>query len=152
MLFIPVFLLFTIALLFTSLIFFFLFWVYSYPPFFDDNPFGIYEKILAGKLQFPHHFDNAARDLIKRLLTADRTKRLGNLRGGSDDVKRHKWFREVDWQGLYDRRVAAPIVPPYQHPGDTSNFEKYAEPTEEETGFGRNNASTDPFRHLFSNF
>ncbi|CAG8541061.1 4508_t:CDS:2 [Paraglomus occultum] len=107
----------------------------GYPPFFDDNPFGIYEKILAGKLQFPHHFDGAARDLIKRLLTADRTKRLGNLRGGSDDVKRHKWFREVDWQGLYDRRVPAPIVPPYQHPGDTSNFEKYAEPTEEETGF-----------------
>ena len=103
-------------------------------------------------MQFPHHFDSAAKDLIKRLLTADRTKRLGNLRGGSDDVKRHKWFREVDWLGLYDRRVSAPIVPPYQHPGDTSNFEKYAEPTEEETGFGRSNVSADPFRHLFSNF
>jgi serine/threonine protein kinase len=23
----------------------------GYPPFFDDNPFGIYEKILAGRLQ-----------------------------------------------------------------------------------------------------
>ncbi|CAH1765014.1 8406_t:CDS:10, partial [Entrophospora sp. SA101] len=108
----------------------------GYPPFFDDNPFGIYEKILAGKIQFPNHFDANAKDLIKRLLTADRTKRLGNLRGGSDDVKKHKWFRGVDWQGLYDRRVAAPIIPPYRHPGDTSNFEKYPEPNDDENCIG----------------
>ncbi|CAG8722388.1 31105_t:CDS:2, partial [Racocetra persica] len=126
----------------------------GYPPFFDDNPFGIYEKILAGKIQFPSHVDANAKDLVKRLLTSDRTKRLGNLRGGSEDVRKHKWFRGVDWQGLYERRVQAPIVPPYQHPGDTSNFEKYPEPSDEE-----NNVSSpgilpgvDPYRHLFLNF
>lgn len=52
----------------------------GYPPFFDDNPFGIYEKILAGRIYFPSHIDPAAKDLIKKLLTADRTKRLGNLK------------------------------------------------------------------------
>ena len=31
--------------------------VFRYPPFFDDNPFGIYQKILAGKLEFPRHLD-----------------------------------------------------------------------------------------------
>ena len=31
-------------------------------------------------------------DLIKKLLTADLTKRLGNLKAGADDVKKHKWF------------------------------------------------------------
>ncbi|KAG9290589.1 hypothetical protein G9A89_020959 [Geosiphon pyriformis] len=126
----------------------------GYPPFFDDNPFGIYEKILAGKIQFPSHFDPHAKDLIKRLLTADRTKRLGNLRGASEDVKKHKWFRGVDWQGLFDRRTQAPIVPPYQHPGDTSNFEKYPEPTDDENGVGSKSPGSgmDPFRHLFTNF
>ena len=54
----------------------------GYPPFYDDNPFGIYEKILAGKINFPTYFDENAKDLIKKLLTADRTKRLGNLRVG----------------------------------------------------------------------
>jgi len=53
---------------------------FSYPPFFDDNPFGIYEKILAGKIVFPSHIDANAKDLIKKLLTADRTKRIGNLK------------------------------------------------------------------------
>ena len=52
----------------------------GYPPFFDDNPFGIYERILAGRIQFPSHMDNTAKDLIKRLLVADRSKRLGNLK------------------------------------------------------------------------
>ncbi|CAG8433432.1 1776_t:CDS:10 [Diversispora eburnea] len=117
----------------------------GYPPFFDDNPFGIYEKILAGKIQFPPHFDSNAKDLIKRLLTADRSKRLGNLRGGSEDVKKHKWFRGVDWQGLHDRRIQAPIIPPYQHPGDTGNFEKYPEPTDDDNKLG---ITGDPYRHL----
>lgn len=34
---------------------------FSYPPFFDDNPFGIYEKILAGKIDWPKHLDPVAR-------------------------------------------------------------------------------------------
>lgn len=54
--------------------------IYSYPPFFDDNSFGIYEKILMGKVQFTAHFDPLAKDLLKRLLVSDRTKRLGNLK------------------------------------------------------------------------
>lgn len=53
---------------------------FRYPPFFDDNSFGIYEKILIGKVQFSSHFDPLARDLLKRLLVSDRTKRLGNLK------------------------------------------------------------------------
>merc|ERR1712028_293196 len=65
----------------------------GYPPFYDENPFGIYQKILAGKIEFPRHFDVHAKDLIKKLLTADRSKRLGNLKAGAEDVKKHKWFR-----------------------------------------------------------
>jgi len=44
----------------------------GYPPFYDENPFGIYEKILLGRLVFPSHFDSPSRDLIKRLLSPGR--------------------------------------------------------------------------------
>jgi hypothetical protein len=54
-----------------------------FPPFFDDHPFGIYEKILEGKVQFPAHFDVNAKDIVKKLLAQDRTKRLGNLKVSS---------------------------------------------------------------------
>ena len=49
----------------------------GYPPFFDDNPFGIYEKILSGKIDWPRQVEPLAKDLIKKLLVQDRTKRLG---------------------------------------------------------------------------
>ena len=52
----------------------------GFPPFFDDNPFGIYEKILSGKIDWPRHMDPVPKDLIKKLLVADRSKRLGSLK------------------------------------------------------------------------
>lgn len=52
----------------------------GYPPFYDENPFGIYEKILSGKIEWPRHIDPSAKDLVKKLLTNDRTKRLGNMK------------------------------------------------------------------------
>ena len=52
----------------------------------------------------------------------------------------------MDWEGLYKRTVAAPIVPPYVHPGDTGNFENYPEVIDDDTTQG------DPYRSLFANF
>ena len=63
----------------------------GYPPFFDDNPFSIYEKILAGKIEWPAELDPTARDFIRRLLVQDRNKRLGTSKTGTEDVKKHRW-------------------------------------------------------------
>jgi hypothetical protein len=82
-----------------------------YPPFFDDNPFGIYEKILAGKIQFPSHFDANAKDLVKKLLTADRTKRIGNLKSGAEDIKQHKWFKGINFQEVWDLKMEVRHTP-----------------------------------------
>ncbi len=51
-----------------------------YPPFYDENPFGIYEKILAAKVHYPSALDPLGKDLIKKLLVADRTKRFGCMK------------------------------------------------------------------------
>ncbi|KAJ9594819.1 hypothetical protein L9F63_013856, partial [Diploptera punctata] len=99
----------------------------GYPPFFDDNPFGIYEKILAGKIEWPRHLDPVAKDLIKKLLVQDRTKRLGNMKNGADDVKRHRWFKGMEWQDVYTRKLKPPIVPRVTYEGDTRNFDDYPE-------------------------
>ncbi|XP_020792233.1 cAMP-dependent protein kinase catalytic subunit PRKX [Boleophthalmus pectinirostris] len=99
----------------------------GYPPFFDDNPFGIYQKILAGKLEFPRHLDFYVKDLIKKFLVIDRARRLGNMKNGADDVKRHRWFKTVDWEAVPLRKLKPPIVPKVSHDGDTSNFDVYPE-------------------------
>merc|ERR1719258_517757 len=72
-------------------------------PFYDENPFGIYQKVLAGRIDFPRHFDVKAKDLIKRLLTHDRTKRYGCLKNGAEDIKKHKWYKGIDWDIVYRR-------------------------------------------------
>ena len=49
----------------------------GYPPFYDDNPLGIYQKIMDGYYEFPPHVEPKARDLVKSFLCADRSIRLG---------------------------------------------------------------------------
>ncbi|GAA5986373.1 hypothetical protein JCM11641_005359 [Rhodosporidiobolus odoratus] len=97
----------------------------GYPPFFADNPLEIYEKILQGRFGMPAHIDPLARDLIRRLLTADLSKRLGNLKGGAQDVKSHPWFEGVDWEAVERKEIRAPIIPLTSVPGDCSNFERF---------------------------
>lgn len=77
----------------------------GYPPFYDDNPFGIYEKILGGKIDWPRHMDPIAKDLVKKLLVPDRTKRMGNMKNGADDVKRHRWFKHLNWTDVLHKKL-----------------------------------------------
>merc|ERR1712183_773926 len=81
------------------------------PPFCDEDPMGIYQKILAGKVYFPKYFDKDAKALVKKLLTADLGKRYGNLKNGVDDIKQHKWFKDIDWAALLQKKLPAPFKP-----------------------------------------
>jgi len=101
------------------------------PPFVDDDPMGIYQQILAGKVSFPRHFDRNAKSLIKKLLVADLTKRYGCLKAGADDIKKHKWFQGFDWEQLVGRQLPAPVVPVVAGDADTSNFDPYPDSLEE---------------------
>ncbi|KAJ2478938.1 cAMP-dependent protein kinase catalytic subunit [Coemansia sp. RSA 2131] len=120
----------------------------GYPPFYDEDHYRLYEKILAGRIQWPPQFDPVARDLVSRLLTADLSRRLGNLHRGSADIKEHRWFAEVDWNRLAAREIPAPLIPPQKVAGDTSNFDKYPETAET---YG-DMVSEDPFADLFVEF
>jgi hypothetical protein len=53
----------------------------------------LYQNILAGRIEFPRHVSKTARDLISKLLQADLSRRLGNLRGGSADIRKHPFFK-----------------------------------------------------------
>ncbi|XP_037052473.1 cAMP-dependent protein kinase catalytic subunit 3 [Bradysia coprophila] len=99
----------------------------GYPPFYDDNPFGIYEKILSGKIDWARHIDPIAKDLVKKLLVPDRTKRMGNMKNGADDIKRHRWFKHLDWDDVYHKKLTPPMIPKVSFAGDSSNFDEYPE-------------------------
>jgi len=68
-------------------------------------------------------FNADCRDLVKKLLSRDEQTRLGNLKGGIQDILDHKWFMGYDW-GLYlKKQVKAPMVPKIKGDLDTSHFD-----------------------------
>ena len=101
------------------------------PPFLDEDPMNIYKQILTGKVRFTRSYDKSAKSLTKKLLTSDLSKRYGCLKMGSSDIKMSKWFADLDFDALLEKKLDAPIIPELSSNSDTSNFEEYPENTEE---------------------
>lgn len=80
----------------------------GHPPFYGDNNFTVFEKILATQVVYPPDLDADARDLIARLLVADPEQRLGG-RGGPEELQRHKFFHGMDWAKLYAKQIPSPM-------------------------------------------
>ncbi|KAJ4860402.1 protein kinase domain-containing protein [Trichoderma breve] len=122
----------------------------GYTPFWDSgSPMRIYENILKGKVKYPAYINPDAQNLLERLITADLTKRLGNLFGGSQDVRNHPWFAEVTWDRLARKDIDAPYTPPVKAgAGDASQFDRYPEDPEKYGGPGGH----DEYGNLFTEF
>ncbi|KAK3990594.1 camp-dependent protein kinase type 2 [Cladorrhinum sp. PSN332] len=121
----------------------------GYTPFWDGgSALKIYENILRGRVKYPAYIHADAQNLLERLITADLSKRLGNLYEGSKDVRNHPWFAEVTWDRLARKDIDAPYTPPVKAgAGDASQFDKYPEETER---YGH--TGTDEYGHLFPDF
>ena len=78
-------------------------------------------------MDWPRNIDLVAKDLIKKLLVSDRTKRLGTMKNGSEDIKRHKWYKAIEWEHVVQKKLQPPIIPKVNHDGDTKNFDRYEE-------------------------
>lgn len=93
-------------------------------PFTDEDPMGIYQKILKGKIRYPKSFDESARSIVRHLVVADLSKRYGNLKNGVNDIKTHRYFKSINWQAILSKSVPVPYKPKVKAPNDTSNFQK----------------------------
>ena len=62
-------------------------------------------------MRFPRGFDRNAKSLVKHLLVADLSKRYGNLKKGVDDIKNHRWFKNLNWQLLIKKQIPVPYTP-----------------------------------------
>lgn len=89
----------------------------GYSPFAEKDKgkqLYICRNIIMCKYQFPPHLsDEKGKDLIKRLLTVNPMKRLGCSDNGSDDIKNHSWFHDINWEVLENREIVdKPWLPP----------------------------------------
>ncbi|KAK8940021.1 Serine/threonine-protein kinase AtPK1/AtPK6 [Platanthera guangdongensis] len=98
----------------------------GYPPFYSDDPITTCRKIVHWRthLKFPEdaRISLEAKDLICRLL-CDVDHRIGSQ--GADQLKAHPWFKEVEWDRLYE--MGAAFKPEVNSELDTQNFLKFDE-------------------------
>eukprot|EP00586_Coscinodiscus_wailesii_P020225 CAMPEP_0172499760 /NCGR_PEP_ID=MMETSP1066-20121228/130577_1 /TAXON_ID=671091 /ORGANISM="Coscinodiscus wailesii, Strain CCMP2513" /LENGTH=363 /DNA_ID=CAMNT_0013273673 /DNA_START=209 /DNA_END=1300 /DNA_ORIENTATION=- len=120
----------------------------GYPPFYDHNPFGIYQKILTGDMDYPREFHKPSKSFVKKLLTRDRTKRMGCTKKGVTTVKAHKWFLSYDaanngtrvggidslWEKCLACQLDAPWKPHVENVEDTCHFDDYPDSSSDEEG------------------
>ena len=93
------------------------------PPFQGQNYAKIQEKIIKQKLVMPYFLGPDAKDLLTRLLRKEPTKRLGaSMPKDLIMIKKHRFFRKIDWKALAKREMEAPIQPLITDPELAENF------------------------------
>ena len=67
-------------------------------PFRSADMAILVQQIIKCRYKLPAHVPTQASSLIRQLLTADPTSRLGAPPDGAAALKRHVFFAELDWE------------------------------------------------------
>ena len=78
-----------------------------------------YEK----KINFPSKITENAKDLIQKLLVVNPNDRLGSGTDGSESIKKHPFFEEVDWDSAFEKQLDPPFVPKLKDETDLKYFD-----------------------------
>ena len=74
-------------------------------PFHHKNHQKLLDNIWLKDLTFPDTVSKDAKDLLTKLLERNPSRRLGVGDNGADDIKKHKFFKSIEWEKLYKREV-----------------------------------------------
>ena len=82
----------------------------SFPPYFTKlGKTQLMHNILNSKLKFyEQNLSDEAVDLIKKLLNRDISKRLGSGLGDSDEIKRHPFYKGINFDNIYNKKFIPP--------------------------------------------
>ena len=96
-------------------------------PFEHQSQMEMFKKISRRDFKYPRDFTKEEQELIGGLLQVDLTRRLGNMVGGTHDIKHMAYFSGTDWDAMYDQMVPSPYPITISGPDDTHNFDNYPE-------------------------
>ncbi|KAM3144958.1 hypothetical protein pb186bvf_002963 [Paramecium bursaria] len=74
-------------------------------PFYDEDTYQIYKKILYGKPKYSKKFNTISKSLCKQLLSRDPKQRL------SKPVQDHEFFQSINWNQIEAKKIKPPFVP-----------------------------------------
>ncbi|KAI8357031.1 kinase-like domain-containing protein [Mortierella sp. GBAus27b] len=92
-------------------------------PFSGEEEDDIYDSIMDDEPLFPQGFGRNEKALLQSLLTKVPSLRLGAGPGDAEDVKAHAYFRDVNFDDVYHKRIPPPFLPKVNSAKDVSNFD-----------------------------
>lgn len=92
-------------------------------PFRGEDEDEIYDAILADEPLYPIHMPRDSVSILQKLLTREPELRLGSGPTDAQEVMSHAFFRNINWDDIYHKRVPPPFLPTISNPTDTSNFD-----------------------------
>lgn len=92
-------------------------------PFRGEDEDEIYDAILADEPLYPIHMPRDSVSILQKLLTREPELRLGSGPTDAQEIMSHAFFRNINWDDIYHKRVAPPFVPTITSATDTSNFD-----------------------------
>ena len=78
------------------------------PPYFSKDKNKLFKNIQNGPLKLPVSLSGDACNLIIALLNRNPKKRLGSGKEDSNAIKKHPWFRDIDWNVAKERGLKVP--------------------------------------------
>ena len=78
------------------------------PPYYNSNRKTYYENVKNAELKLPSYLTKDAKDFIMKLLNRVPSQRLGAGVNGTENIKNHPWFKEIDWKIVINRRLKPP--------------------------------------------
>ena len=92
-------------------------------PFRGEDEDEIYDAILADEPLYPIHMPRDSVSILQKLLTREPELRLGSGPTDAQEIMSHAFFRNINWEDVYYKRVPAPFMPTVKGRADTSNFD-----------------------------
>ncbi|MCJ1393828.1 Serine/threonine kinase [Xylographa bjoerkii] len=97
--------------------------IYQRSPFPGEDEDEVYDAILHDEPIHPINSPKAAVDIMQKLLTRDPDLRLGSGPLDAQEVMDHEYFKGINWEDLFHKRVPAPFIPAIKGKEDISNFD-----------------------------
>ena len=93
-------------------------------PFRGEDEDEIYDAILADEPLYPIHMPRDSVSILQKLLTREPEMRLGSGPTDAQEIMSHAFFRNINWEDVYHKRIPAPFLPQISSATDTSNFDQ----------------------------
>ncbi|EAU86111.2 AGC/PKC protein kinase [Coprinopsis cinerea okayama7 len=93
-------------------------------PFRGDDEDEIFDAILEDEPLYPITMPRDAVSILQKLLTRDPARRLGSGKEDAEEIKRQPFFKDVNWDDVFHKRIPPPYFPTISGSADTSNFDE----------------------------